>query len=79
MSTNLGHKSSELRFSLGSCFETLSHDGECTSKSRHKSHISFCFSRLEDAVGGAGGPQENCFFFLSTNVHNPEFWLDTLG
>jgi len=77
MITNLGHKSSELRFSHGKLFSTPSHDGESTSESTHKPHISFCFSRLEGLVPIATEAWENCFFFLSRNVPSPEFWLDT--
>jgi len=56
-----------------------SRDGECTSESRHRPYISFCFSWLEDPAGVATGAWENSFFFLSRNVHSPEFWLDTLA
>jgi len=44
------------------------YDDESTSESRHKLHISFCFSWLEDLAGEATRAWENCFFFLSTNV-----------
>jgi len=36
----------------------------------------FVFIWLEGLVGVATGAWENCFFFLSKNVHNREFWLD---
>ena len=55
------------------------YDDESTSESRHKGRISICFSWLEDAVGVAIEAWENCFFFLSMNVHSPKFWLDTFG
>jgi len=79
MSTNLGHKSSGTEVFDLEAILNPSHDGECTSESRHKTHISFCFSWLEDLIGGATEVWENCFFFLSRNVHSPEFWPDTFG
>jgi len=54
-------------------------NAESTSESRHKRRISFRFSWLEDAVGVVIEAWENCFFFLSMNVHCLEFWLDILG
>src|SRR6267143_2353174 len=79
MSTNLGHKSSATEVFALEAILNPSHDGECTSESRHKPHISFCFSWLKDPAGVATGAWENCFFFLSRNVHSPEFWLDTFS
>ena len=71
MSTNLGHKSSGTEVFALEVILNAGYDDESTSESRHKLHISFCFSWLEDLAGEATKAWENCFFFLSTNVIAP--------
>ena len=71
MSTNLGHKSSGTEVFALEVILNAGYDDESTSESRHKLHISFCFSSLEDLAGEATRAWENCFFFLSRNVTAP--------
>ena len=71
MSTNLGHKSSGTEVFALEVILNAGYDDESTSESRHKLHISFCFSWLEDLAGEATRAWENCFLFLSTNVTAP--------
>ena len=71
MGTNLGHKSSGIEVFASEAILNAGYDDESTSESRHKLHISFCFSSLEDLAGEATRAWENCFFFLSRNVTAP--------